>query len=75
MAPTAQQGLTVDVVCMCKFGKEHVPPFSWFLRRFEKRALCGLSDRQVVGVVATSGKIHANVLRAVHNRQLEDWAR
>lgn len=30
---------------------------------------------QVVGVVATSGKIHADVLRAVHNRQLEDWAR
>eukprot|EP00903_Cladosiphon_okamuranus_P008092 g7802.t1 len=31
--------------------------------------------REVVGVVATSGKIHANVVRAVHNRQLEDWAR
>eukprot|EP00904_Undaria_pinnatifida_P009804 jgi/Undpi1/5954/HiC_scaffold_2.g01228.m1 len=29
----------------------------------------------VVGVVATSGKIHAEVLRAVHNRQIEDWAR
>eukprot|EP00752_Nemacystus_decipiens_P001879 g1810.t1 len=31
--------------------------------------------REVVGVVATSGKIHSNVVRAVHNRQLEDWAR
>ncbi|CAM9804622.1 unnamed protein product, partial [Hapterophycus canaliculatus] len=31
--------------------------------------------REVVGVVATCGRIHADVLRAVDSRQLEDWAR
>ncbi|CAM9158956.1 unnamed protein product [Ectocarpus fasciculatus] len=31
--------------------------------------------REVVGVVASCGRVHSDVLRAVDNRQLEDWAR
>ncbi|CAM9447808.1 unnamed protein product, partial [Discosporangium mesarthrocarpum] len=31
--------------------------------------------KEVVGVVATSGKIHKEVVDAVHSRQVQDWAR